>query len=470
VSNFAALNTALTGLLAHRRALDVIGHNVANATTDGFSRRRVDLQSVSANTVPGVFSRTDRVGGGVEVSQVLRIRDEFLEARALREHGLASRLSTEATVLRRIERALPEPSQLGLAAQLADYWAAWDDVANTPESPSTRIALLERASTVTANLHRVAGELVALRDNQVQEAVALVAEVNATSARIAELNDRINDAVAARMDPHDLADQRDQLILALSKLVGVTTRPGGGGQVDVFLGGSALVRGNVSDAIRVAEPGPLTGGLAGTGLARMELQWALDGAPVAVDSGRVAGLLAGVNVHTPQALSELDGVAAALVTSVNAIHVTGRDLSGATGLTFFDPAGTRASTIRLSADVVGQPNRIAAAGAGAGTLDVTVAQALAALATAPGGADVAYTTMIGRIAVTTQAADRRERIQIDVVKHADAARLSVSGVNLDEELTNLVMEQRAYEAAARLLTTIDQTLDTLINRTGVVGR
>lgn len=470
MSNFATLNTALTGLLAHRRALDVIGHNIANATTDGFARRRVELQAIGANEVPGVFSRSDRVGAGVQVADVTRVRDEFLESRALREHGLHSRLGTEATVLGRIERALPEPSDVGVAAQLADFWAAWDDVGNSPDGNSARIALLERAGTITSTLRRVSGELEALRDNQVQEATAVVAEVNATAARIAELNGRINDAAAAGMSPHDLADQRDQLVLGLSQLIGVTTRQGGNGQVDVFLGGSTLVRGNLVERIQVAEPGPLGGPYAATGLDRMEIQWAIDGSPVAVDQGRVAGLLAGVNVHVPQTISELDAVAASLVATVNAVHVTGADLAGTTGLNFFDPAGVRASTIALSSDVAGQPSRVAAAGATGGVLDASVAQALAALATSPAGADATYQAMIGRIAVTTQAADRRERIQADVVQQADGARLSVSGVNLDEELTNLVMEQRAYEAASRLLTTIDQALDTLINRTGVVGR
>jgi flagellar hook-associated protein 1 FlgK len=470
VSDFQTLNTALTGLLAHRRALDVIGHNVANATTEGFTRRRVDLQSIGANEVPGVFSRSDRIGAGVRIADVTRIRDEFLESRALREHGLSSRLGTEATVLGRIERSLPEPSDVGIAAQLADYWAAWDDVGNRPDDTSTRIALLERAGTLTQTLHRVSSELVTLRDNQVEEASALVAEVNATAARVAELNGRINDAVAAGMEPHDLADQRDQLILSLSKLIGVTTRPGGNGQTDVFIGGSTLVRGNLAETVRVAEPGPLTGPFAGTGLPRMEIQWSVDGGPVMVEQGRVAGLLAGVNVHVPQAITELDGVAATLVASVNALHVAGADLSGTTGRNFFDPTGVRASTIAISADVAGQPDRIAAASATGGTLDASVAQSLAALAGAPSGADAVYKTMVGRIAVTTQAADRRERIQADVVKQADDARLSVSGVNLDEELTNLIMEQRAYEASSRLLTTIDQTLDTLINRTGMVGR
>ncbi|MHB1138992.1 MAG: flagellar basal body rod C-terminal domain-containing protein, partial [Microthrixaceae bacterium] len=108
--------------------------------------------------------------------------------------------------------------------------------------------------------------------------------------------------------------------------------------------------------------------------------------------------------------------------------------------------------------------------AGAGPLDATVAQQLAALHESPTGANSRYQDMIGRLAVETQAAGRRELIQAEVTRQADDARLSVSGVNLDEELASLITSQHAYEAAARLLTSIDETLETLINRTGLVGR
>jgi flagellar hook-associated protein 1 FlgK len=472
MSDFAALNTALSGLLAHRRVLEVIGHNVANATTEGYSRRRAELSPVSAAPVGGVFSRSDRHGGGVEVSDVVRVRDEFMEARAQEEHGLLGRTAVEATVLARIEDVLPEPSDVGLAAQLAEFWAGWDDLANTPGDLSTRTALLERAETLALSLHRAADELVALRDGQLDEAMSLVEQVNATSVRIAELNDEIRAATAAGIDAHDLADERDRLVLDLGSLTGAVARPGEMGAVDVFLDGSTLVRGNRAELLTVAEAGPLPGPLAATGLQEVQVRWAIDGSALRVQQGRLGGVVNGTNSLVPEVLADLDGVAATLVANVNALHQGGQGLDTVldVSLDFFDPTGTRASTIALSSDVAGQPSRIAAATLGAGALDASVAQQLAALATAATGADVAYQNMIGNLAVEAQAADRRDRVQDLVVRQVDDARISVSGVNLDEELTAMVQEQRAYEAAARLLTTVDEMLDVLINRTGLVGR
>jgi flagellar hook-associated protein 1 FlgK len=197
-----------------------------------------------------------------------------------------------------------------------------------------------------------------------------------------------------------------------------------------------------------------------------------DGSEAAVTEGSLGGMLTGVNVHLPQAMVELNGVAASLVSGVNGLHVTGQGLDPVadTGLNFFDPAGVTALTLSLSADVAGQPSRIALAAAGSGVLDVSIAQQMAALAGSATGPDSAYQQMVGRIGVATQTAARRETIQESVIQSADDARLSVSGVSLDEELTSLVQSQRAYEASARVLTTVDQMLDVLINRTGVVGR
>ena len=472
MSSFSSLNTALSGLLAHRKSLDTIGHNIANSATEGFSRRRVELSPVGSWTVPSMFSRPGVApGNGVGVTDITRIRDEFLETRALREHGTSARLTTEATALARLEVAIPEPSDVGLAAQLGDFYAAWDDVANNPGDSAGRIAVLQQASTVASTLNRVSADMVAMRDSAVAEATVLVSEVNATASRIAELNHAISQATAAGMSPDDLADERDRLVMSLGDLIGVETRPGENGSVNVTLGGTALVSGNKAEMLQVAEPGPLTGPYAGTGLDVVQVQWARDGYPASVTSGKIGGLLNNANDHIPHAINDLNAVAATLVSTVNAVHLTGQGLAPAdVNLNFWNPAGTTAATIALSADVAGQPTRLAAGAAGAGPLDATVAQQLAALHDAPNGAGARYQDMIGRLAVETQAAGRRVAIQDEVTRQADDARISVSGVNLDEELASLITSQRAYEAAARLLTTVDATLDTLINRTGLVGR
>ena len=151
MSSFGALNTALSGLLTHRRSLDVTGHNIANVDTAGYSRRRADLVATGQSVVPAMWSRTLNTTGGVNIDGITRIRDEFMERQAYTAHGSASRLRIEAQQLARIEQTVPEPSDVGLGAQLNDFWAAWDDVANNPGNMAGRIAVLQQASTVASS-------------------------------------------------------------------------------------------------------------------------------------------------------------------------------------------------------------------------------------------------------------------------------------------------------------------------------
>lgn len=466
MTNFAALQTALSGLLAHQRSLQTAGHNAANVGTDGYSRRRVDLVSAGSGVIPAVWSKTDGIGRGVDVAGMVRIRDEFLEARALREAGTGARLDALATATRRIEMVFPEPSDVGLARQLSELWGAFEDVANQPGSNAPRVAVLERARIVADELNRGAAELANLHGSAVLQATTLVEEVNATAARVAELNGAIRNASAAGLDPHDLADQRDLLVERLGELVGVTTRPGELGTLDVFLGGSTLVRGDRFETLQAAET---TAVAAPHDLFRtQQVQWAKDGYPAVVDGGEIGGLIEAANVTIPGYLRQLDDVASQLATAVNAAHAGGYDLDGAAGLDLF--TGTSASDIRLNPAVGGDPRKVAASGDPAGTLDGGNANALAALGQGPGSADSLYGELIGRLGVESQALHRRQQIQTEVIVQVDAARDSVKGVNLDEELTALVQAQHAYAASARLMTAVDEMLETLIGRTGLVGR
>jgi flagellar hook-associated protein 1 FlgK len=362
--------------------LDVIGHNIANVGTEGYSRQRVELTGIGSATVASMFSKPAGSTGGVGVAGLTRIRDEFLERRAVREHATGARLEIESTVLSRIEATVPEPSDVGLAAQLGDFYAAWDDLANNPGDSAGRIAVLQQASTVASTFRRVAADLRELRDASVTEATTIVHQVNTIAGRVAELNGAIRRANAAGMDAFGLADERDQMILQLGELAGVETRALDDGTVDVTIGGSTLVRGEHVRTLEVAEPGPLTGPYAGTGFNDVQVRWSEDGYPASVTDGRLGGLLNVATEHAPHALRDLDAVAASLVASVNALHQTGQGLDAANdlGLTFWDPAGTTAASMAVSADVAGQPSRIAAAAVGGGALDVTIAQSLAGLA------------------------------------------------------------------------------------------
>jgi flagellar hook-associated protein FlgK len=475
VSDFAAIQTALSGLTAHRRALEVIGHNVANAATEGYSRRRVDFTAAAGGTVPALFSKPRGIGNGVDIAGITRIRDALLEARVRAEVATKAQLDAEVDVYDRVEMALPEPSDTGLAVQLGDYWAAWHDVANQPQELASRAALLEQAKTLTTALNRSGVQIENARMDVVSQLEATIADANALAGRIADLNGGIRSAVAAGLQPDDLLDQRDVLVEQLAGLVGGTARQGDGGMVDVYVGGSAYVRGDRALSLEVVDGPDATTPDVGDPFSRVHLEWSGANGEVPVDSGTVGGLLHGINDILPRYLSQLDGVAAQLVSSVNALHQSGYALDGTTtGLDFFDPVGTTSRTISLSTDVDGSPELVAAGVpsgvSGSGTFDGSIAEQIALLSSNTIGADAKYRALIGTLGVEAQAVRRRAEMQGSVVTQVTDAATSVRGVSIDEELGNLVASQQAYSASARVLTAVDEMLDTLITRTGHVGR
>lgn len=467
MSDFATLNTALSALIAHRRAIEVISHDVANANTAGYTRRTAQLQA-TGGAVPAMFSQTNRIGDGVDVAGVVRVRDAFLDMRVRSETSTGNADGALATALAGIEQLFPEPSDTGLAAQMSALWSSWSDLASNPGNLSARTSVLQQAATVVDSFHQAATGLTSRRDSVVAEVGTLVGKVNDLADEVADLNRAIKAASVGGVEPADLQDQRDMLLDQLSQYVGIDVRPGIDGGVDVSVGGVLLVAGTETQHLQVAQVNDPA--LAGLGLQRLEVQWSGDGRPAEIEGGHIAGDLAAVNDAIPAAMTRLDEVAATLVSTVNALHASGQGLDGVTGRTFFDPTDVRAATLAVSADVDGQPSHLAAAAAGAGALDAGIADRLSALGLRADGADARYQSFVTDLGTRVDAAKQRSAVQDSVVQAAVTDRSAVTGVSIDEEMVALVASQHAYSAAARIMTAVDETLDTLINRTGTVGR
>ena len=471
MSNMSSLTTALSALYAQRRGLDITGHNIANANTDGFTRQRVDMVANGGPLGAAVFSKWNGVGQGVDITGVTRLRDAFLDLRSNQEHATSGQLAMSQTILSRIELGFGEPSEIGLAAQFSEFWSGWDDVANNPTDLAARNALLERASTLATNLRGTSASLSALRTDLIDQLRAQTEAVNQMAVSIAKLNEGIVNATNAGLSPTDLLDQRDLLISKMSDTVGVTVRPKDDGAVDVFVGGTAIVRGDIAEQLKVDDT-------AGT----ISIRWAKDNYPATPDGGSLTGLLNGITDVIPRYLQQLDGIALRLADMVNGAHTEGQDLDGNAGEDFFTATG--AADIRLSDAVAGNPRALAAAAMGGGGADGSNALRLADLANYRNrpldpsdpawmdgdGPDLMYRSLIVGMGVETEAVNRRIDIQHEITRQVDAARDAQAGVNLDEEMTNMLAYQRAYDAAARFMTAIDQILDRLVNSTGLVGR
>lgn len=435
-SAFFGLQTSLRGLLAHQQALDVTGHNVANANTPGFSRQEAVLRTTLPYLLPNNSVNTGagaQLGSGVDVQEIRRIRDRFLDLQYRAQQMNLGDAAARTRSLDQVELAFAEPTDDGLALQLARFWDAWSDLANAPENAGARTALVTTAKTLAAAFATVHEQLTMVAQQAQEEYDALTGpngEVANIAGELAQLNRAIGDAVARGQQPNDLLDRRDLLLDKLAELGQVSVVDVGDNRLQIDFGGVTLVDPSTADGY--TWPQTLT------------------------TPGGKLGALLDLASPTGPALSyraELDAVVAELVRSVNALH---------TRTPFFDPAGTTADTIAVVAT-----EATVQTGSGTASGENDVAQAIARLR--GGRADELYEALIARIGTELQAARRAETTARSLVDAIEDRRQSVAGVSLDEEMTNLIRFQRAYEASARAMTTIDEMLETLINRTGRVG-
>lgn len=474
MSTFSGLGTALSSLIAQRQALEVSGQNVANANTVGYTRQRAAIASLPAATVPSMFSTSNGVGQGTAVTGFERMGDVFLDARLRNETSGASRLATVASEYDTLESTIGEPTTTGFSKDLTSFWTAWSDVANDPSKASTRAVVLQRGQAVADRLATMYTDIGTQWDQARTTTSALVTQVNTTASNVADLNTRILAITNAGGSANELMDQRDLLVTELSSLVGASTRTNADGTMDVMVAGNALVSGGSANALAVSgTPASFEQAMAGGAGATVGITWAKSGNPAGIEGGKLAGLL---TVMAPaadggmltSAATELNSIATTIATTVNALHTTATTVDGSTGIAFFTIDATKPA---LSLGVaITDPDDVAVAEAGKGELDGTIGKSLAALANATGGADSQWSAFVVDLGVKSASATSRATVAEAARSTAASAQLAQTSVDTDEESVNMLAYQRAYEGAARVLTAIDEMLDTLINRTGVVGR
>ena len=440
VSSFMGLQTALRGLLAQQRALDVTSHNISNANTVGYSRQEAVMGAADAFEMPGgavLGGAGAQLGTGVEVTAYRRIRDNFLDlqyrAQAMRLGGF----SAQSRSLDQVELALAEPGDNGIAAQLERFWSGWADLANAPESAATRQALVEHAKSLALRFGQLDGQLATVSAQAAAEYTAITGangEVEMIADELAQLNGAIRAEVTSGSQPNDLFDRRDLLLDQLSALGQVSTTDMGDGTLTVNFGGAAgaLVTGTtVNWPQALTAPGGKLGALSA----------------LSSPTGTIAGYR-----------DDLDAAAKSLADAVNALHNP-----GGTGTDFFTcTASSEASTLAVN---VTPANVRTSTTTAPGANDV----ALAIAGLRGGAADQGYASLVSRIGNDVREAFRQEQNAERLLDAVADRRDSTAGVSLDEEMTNLLRFQRGYQASARAMSTLDEMLDVLINRTGRVG-
>ncbi len=453
-----AMNIGLSGLRASQMGLNVAGQNIANVSTEGYTRQQLTLTpSDPIRMVEAVF------GTGVQLQNISRFRDSFLDRQLRDENQLLGDFTKQAESMELIEGILNEPSDSGLHSVIENFFNSLQDLATNPESSSVRTTVREQGRAVAQMFNQVWDQLDQIRNNKNFEVTETVSEINTTLQEIAALNPQIGTSESLGGQANDLRDKRDLLLDKLSRLVDISANEDPeSGSMTVSIGGRALVVMGEARLLRVEN-------VSRDSRSAVEIINPIDNQPVDVRSGELAGMLTVRDQIIPTLQERIDELAAAMITEVNSVHREGYGLGGQgdappTRIDFFE--GEDARTMRLSGQIESDPGNIAASGDGAPG-DNTNALTLAQLRNLEIiGGSFTFEDYLGGLVSTfgleTVAINERLDNQTKLVEHFTNFRESTNGVNLDEELINLVKFQKMFGANARVLTTVNEMLEVVV--------
>lgn len=489
-STFSTFHIGWRGLFASRMGMDVTAHNIANVNTEGYSRQHVKLTASRPWAMPGLNRPTSpgQLGTGVDVEAINRTKDEFVRNLLQREQSIMGYWETKARTYEQIELIFAEPSDDGIAYVLDDFFGSLHDLSRDPEDTAVRAVVLQKGSVLAGTISHVYSQLKQFYESTTHLVEVKLTELNSLAAEVAELNKQIATVIRVGDNPNDLMDKRDVLIERMSKIADLQVIPLEDGLVNVSVDGVNLVHRYVSRTI-AADIDQETGKVKG-------LKWEEFGSDVAVKNGELCALLETNNVIVPRYLDALNELARSLARAINDVHSAGYDLDGNPGESFFVDARTPGSGPVIQLDLTDpdfevaryialnpllDARQVAAATqppdeGGPKMGDGSNALAMARLAEATimmsGKATFSsfYNGVISELGVDSAQAlfmTESEGIILDNLKNWDS---SISGVSIDEEVTNLVRYQHSYAAAARVITVIDEILELITTRMGLAGR
>ncbi len=454
------LYTARSGILVNQKAIQITGNNVSNVNTPGYSRQQVTLS-------PAVAAG---YGLGVSMAQVRRVHDGFLTQQVNLQAGTKEFLVGRQFVAQQLETVLPEVDNLGVNSALTNFFNSFKELSNNVSGNAERQMVAAQGEALADKINQAYNGVVNIQRNLNQDIEAEVERINTLMGELADLNQKV--AVMAdptgATDNAELRDRRDQVVKQLYEMADVTTFTDNDGHINLMIGNHIAVQGT-----RAAELTAVAGNLT-----RIELN-TLSGTGIDITerlssenaSGRLSGVLYERDIKLEEVKDQLDQLAYSLAEQVNLLHRGGFALDGSTDRDFFvmpaDVAGA-AGSLAVNQEILDNPSLIAAAqDAAAAHGDNRNAVAIAELMNDSNTVNGSsfhgyYTAMVGQVSSELSDLEQDLEIQTMVTDQAEAYQASVSGVSIDEEMVSLIQFQRAFEASAKIMNTVDEMLQQIL--------
>ncbi len=557
MSLLSVLNVGTRGLMASQLAMDVAGQNISNADVEGYSRKRLNLSPDYRYD-----SNFGQMGIGVEVVSIVRMRNTFIDNQIRLQNQEVGFYDEINQSLNQIENIFTEPGDTGIQTYIDQFFDSWQNLANNPADISARTVVKTNAEILSNVFHNVSGELRDLRQTRNTEIEDRVDKVNEIIKEVYNMNLEIGAVELGNQNANDSRDKRDQLLKTLSEIIDINTTENELGQITLTTNGNILVSPvNFQQIEMTTSSFQLSDG---TSMTKVGLRFSDSKKEYVPQGGQIKGLLEIRDKIVPEYESKLDTLALSLVKKINDLHISGYNLNGYSGNSFFDQNTTGASDIKLSAEVLSNVQNIAAASAGESVPGVTndsptgshdfgspaiqlyrdpasatptaasnivrgsvlvrspsvalkedvdyhidyvngtiqmlhngydaqdldidfqyrtggfngpgdnsnaiaIAKLRGALTMNPDilGNDTStfseyYSSFIGNLGLSKNEANSNLETRKFLVNQYESQQDSISGVSLDEEMSDIIKYQHTYQAAARLISIANEMLDTLI--------
>lgn len=446
-SLFAGFHNAVRSMQTATFAMSLHSSNISNANDPQYTKRTIATDT----------------GATVRGSGVQRLRDAFVDQQYRTASGNLGESEVRRNVMNKVENVLGDPVDGGLRQAIDQLFDSWQGVAENPADPVPRLQLLTAGRTFAQQIKSTYQQLDELNATIDEELANRVNEVNVNLNKIFELNKKVAEMERGDVDSANLKDQRDAALDRLATLTGAISQPQADGTVRVLIGPTPVVDGPTVVKLELVD----------TGTAVVPT-WNAYNSPTYAGKGAIAGLVSTRDGDITRLKQEIDNLGRTIAESVNTLHQSGTGIGGDTGLDFF-LVGAGPADIILNPDL--QPQQIAA-GTGSGLPgDGDNARQISQLGESnllesiivPGQFQPPrsfYRNLIGWVGSRAQDAAQQQSIAEAHTRTAQQQRQSDFGVSLDEEVAQLSLEQKAFAAAARIISVMDSMLDVLINRTG----
>lgn len=467
---WSMMDVGKRSMMNSQTALQTVSHNIANKSTEGYSRQRVDVK-----TNEPVGNGNIRIGMGARPGTVSRVNNPYLERQLEKEGAQLSYLQARTDMLDRVEQVYNEQVNKGLNQFLGEFFNSFRELANNPESLATRTLVKESAEFLTRDFGRVHNQLSEVQNDADFRIEAKVAEVNEITKEIAQLNEKIQAVEIQGTSANDERDRRDQLIKNLGQKINIKYAESKEGSVTITAGQNAVIVSGFSHRDLFVAKG-VADGQKREGNADIYYKATKEGTPIKLTSQITGGELGGlINVRDKiinRSLAEVNSLAFKLHQEVNLAHSQGFDqYSGRAGLFFnnLDSPEGAAEKLRVSDSILTDVGKIGAGAEPNAAGDNRIANIISSIqykkVMNKGTNTVGdfYSSIVGQVGIETQrtrSGAESQKASLDQLKNI---RESISGVSLDEETTKMIEFQKNYDASARLIRTADEMMDTVLN-------